>query len=1212
MNVKENKPLNPYESYSKPEIGDIQVTSTRTSAATQKPIGTTHLPSLTSKIPSSVSPTAELGLSETSATLSETQSPPLSSDRPPIIILVNNQNITSSQQVNGISTSVLSQNQSLATERTTISSSTIATSTASSSSSDNIKLPYENSELLQLPSAESLNNTDISAAQEFFHLFTLANNASSTTERIQSKKPTHGPNTPSEHSTIIKSSPSTPVPTTSVISTRTAATTTTSVQSGKPTKPLQTTPTATDITKIMIQPPHNNSSSVQISTLNPLGATKLSSVVTNDKSDEVSTTELLRTNVLSTNPITTTLATELPLPSTTWKNNAENLLINEGSDFVPMRIESPIGVVPLPTTADGNLDMPPELAESVLGVLSQVADVEGSATTIDYGENGLYIFSSSTTTTRHSSTKGVSSTESNNRLSPASTQNDSDLQSTVTSLDDNKNNRNNIRTTESKNTAHSTSTADTLLETTVHAEINQPDAVSEQLFSETTSSQPLSSLHLKESTNDDQTTLLLSLGNSSNIYEQDAIESTTIEADSEHEKNKPVDLNKIELKKGDTNSEGPNNLTEGVMELEDQKKVNKENTKENNNEALKSNFEIIEKEPYEEETSISFLGETDPNFDINEIITTEAAYDIATGNDRTEQGESTILSDPKLTTEQPSVSAHRNSIKSEANVISASKLGVEEISTATEVEGQYITATTVIPESIISRDTMQSSVVTMKENSETSTVTLTKYKKDDAEMDEESMKSNLNIKPNDESMDEKISTEHIFMVKNNEADDDMQRVSTESQESTTKLESEITEDETQKEELNTSTSVTVDIEFIQSMETRTDINIIDKTDENKHISEAKTDISFAENDEPTTGLPAEDKNEEAIGDETTSFETTTEGFTADITVRYETETTIAEDEFTSDSKESPSFREDEPQGTTDSPVTEHKVSEETTVFPESKIENNFTKTSLEKGSEINVKDVNHWESEVTNSTGSSEKVTQSDVTKETAASTSWTKLPNLSLSQNNDNKVIDRTAVSSTRRPATIISYTSTAEDATTPIEILKYSGLNKEKVKDNKIKAKPQEPQHPQAYVTVDLEPAPQENLGLEATSAGLEEDVRRFAELCNELAFRLWASVTAKGLTASRSVTMSPFAVTSLLSMVFLGARGPTSGQMNDILRLDDMVTFNPHQVFRNVTESVVLSRTQGVATAAFVRELYSDRVSQVEFCTDISFLLSSFHFH
>lgn len=72
-----------------------------------------------------------------------------------------------------------------------------------------------------------------------------------------------------------------------------------------------------------------------------------------------------------------------------------------------------------------------------------------------------------------------------------------------------------------------------------------------------------------------------------------------------------------------------------------------------------------------------------------------------------------------------------------------------------------------------------------------------------------------------------------------------------------------------------------------------------------------------------------------------------------------------------------------------------------------------------------------------------------------------------------------------------------------------------------------------------------------------------------------------------------MSPYAVTSLLAMVFLGARGATSGQMNDILRLDDMVTFNPHQVFQNVTESVLNSKTKGVATAAFVRQLYSDKV-------------------
>lgn len=126
-----------------------------------------------------------------------------------------------------------------------------------------------------------------------------------------------------------------------------------------------------------------------------------------------------------------------------------------------------------------------------------------------------------------------------------------------------------------------------------------------------------------------------------------------------------------------------------------------------------------------------------------------------------------------------------------------------------------------------------------------------------------------------------------------------------------------------------------------------------------------------------------------------------------------------------------------------------------------------------------------------------------------------------------------------------------------------------------------------------VELHPAPHESMGLEATTAFLADDVRRFSDLCNELAFRMWTSITGKGSISSRSLVLSPFATTSLLAMVFLGARGPTSGQMNDVLRLDDMVTFNPHQVLQNVTESVLNSRNYGVTTAAFVRELYSDKV-------------------
>lgn len=116
----------------------------------------------------------------------------------------------------------------------------------------------------------------------------------------------------------------------------------------------------------------------------------------------------------------------------------------------------------------------------------------------------------------------------------------------------------------------------------------------------------------------------------------------------------------------------------------------------------------------------------------------------------------------------------------------------------------------------------------------------------------------------------------------------------------------------------------------------------------------------------------------------------------------------------------------------------------------------------------------------------------------------------------------------------------------------------------------------------------------GLDKTTAGLSEDVFQFSELCNELAFRYWNAVSSSdnGIDPKRSLAVSPFAVTSILAMTFLGARGATSGEMNEILKLDDMVTFNPHIVFKNVTESIEVSKKSGVATSCFIREIFSDR--------------------
>lgn len=124
-----------------------------------------------------------------------------------------------------------------------------------------------------------------------------------------------------------------------------------------------------------------------------------------------------------------------------------------------------------------------------------------------------------------------------------------------------------------------------------------------------------------------------------------------------------------------------------------------------------------------------------------------------------------------------------------------------------------------------------------------------------------------------------------------------------------------------------------------------------------------------------------------------------------------------------------------------------------------------------------------------------------------------------------------------------------------------------------------------------VDLEAKPMQGFGLEESTAALDVDVHQFIQLCNELAFGFWKTVTT-GLSSARSVFVSPFAATSMLAMVFLGAKGSTSEEMNEILKLDDMVTFNPHLTFKGVSESLTSEPGSGVATTAIIRELFSDR--------------------
>ncbi|CAL7938081.1 unnamed protein product [Xylocopa violacea] len=113
----------------------------------------------------------------------------------------------------------------------------------------------------------------------------------------------------------------------------------------------------------------------------------------------------------------------------------------------------------------------------------------------------------------------------------------------------------------------------------------------------------------------------------------------------------------------------------------------------------------------------------------------------------------------------------------------------------------------------------------------------------------------------------------------------------------------------------------------------------------------------------------------------------------------------------------------------------------------------------------------------------------------------------------------------------------------------------------------------------------------GLDTSTKNTSSDVVNFSRLCNELAMEFWIAAN-KGLSTGRSLILSPFGMTSLLAMVFLGARGATSDQMNEVLGLDNFATFNPHLIFQNVTDTVSLPRNQGIANAAFVRELFADK--------------------
>merc|ERR1719419_2039656 len=55
----------------------------------------------------------------------------------------------------------------------------------------------------------------------------------------------------------------------------------------------------------------------------------------------------------------------------------------------------------------------------------------------------------------------------------------------------------------------------------------------------------------------------------------------------------------------------------------------------------------------------------------------------------------------------------------------------------------------------------------------------------------------------------------------------------------------------------------------------------------------------------------------------------------------------------------------------------------------------------------------------------------------------------------------------------------------------------------------------------------------------------------------------------------------------MIFLGSRGSTSWQINELLKMDEMLSFNPHALYNSTLENLIKNKSQ--MTCASTKHLF-----------------------
>ncbi|XP_062544709.1 uncharacterized protein LOC134211642 [Armigeres subalbatus] len=105
----------------------------------------------------------------------------------------------------------------------------------------------------------------------------------------------------------------------------------------------------------------------------------------------------------------------------------------------------------------------------------------------------------------------------------------------------------------------------------------------------------------------------------------------------------------------------------------------------------------------------------------------------------------------------------------------------------------------------------------------------------------------------------------------------------------------------------------------------------------------------------------------------------------------------------------------------------------------------------------------------------------------------------------------------------------------------------------------------------------------------SGESSEMNDFFRRCNRIGMDMFRSLTTSNEFAqTKSFTFSPFSAISMISMLHLGARGKTAEQIDKLIGLDEMTSFNPHVTFRAISQSI----EEENANSYFVRMLFSDK--------------------